>query len=64
MAEVEISALVRQCLKRRLPDIETLEREAKAWCVERNRLGGSVTWRFRTEDARIKLRSLYPSVKE
>jgi hypothetical protein len=63
MVEVEISVLVRQCLKRRLPDIETLEREAKAWCEERNRVGASVDWRFRTEDARTKLRSLYPSVK-
>jgi hypothetical protein len=63
MVEIEISVLVRQCLKRRLPDIETLEREAQAWCVERNRIGASVDWRFRTEDARTKLRSLYPSVK-
>jgi len=63
MVEVEISVLVRQCLKRRLPDIEKLEREATAWCTERNRLGASVDWRFRKEDARIKLRSLYPSVK-
>jgi hypothetical protein len=55
--------LVRQCLKRRLPDMETLEREATAWCTERNRLGASVDWRFRTEEARTKLRSLYPSVK-
>jgi DDE superfamily endonuclease len=64
MVEVEISVLVRQCLKRRLADIETLEREAKAWCTERNRLGASVDWRFRTEAARITLRSLYPSTKE
>jgi hypothetical protein len=64
MVEIEISVLVKQCLKRRLPDMETLEREAKAWCKERNRLGTSVNWRFRTEDARVKLRSLYPSVKE
>jgi hypothetical protein len=56
--------LVRQCLKRRLSEMETLEREATAWCKERNRLGASVDWRFRTEDARIKLSSLYPSVKE
>jgi hypothetical protein len=56
--------LVRQCLKRRLPDMETPEREAQAWCVERNSVGASVDWRFRTEDARIKLSSLYPSVKE
>jgi transposase len=64
MVEIEISVLVRQCLNRRLPDIETLEREVRAWCVERNRLGASVAWRFRTEDARIKLLSLYPSMKE
>jgi hypothetical protein len=64
MVEVEISVLVRQCLGRRLPDMETLEREAKAWCEERNRVGRSVDWRFRTEDARIKLRSLYPSTEE
>jgi DDE superfamily endonuclease len=64
MVEVEISVLVRQCLKRRLADMETLEREAQAWCRERNRLGASVDWRFRTEDARIKLRSLYQPVKE
>jgi predicted AAA+ superfamily ATPase len=62
MVEIEISVLVRQCLKRRLPDIETLEREAKAWCRERNRSGTRVNWRFTVEDARIKLRKLYPSI--
>lgn len=64
MVEVEISVLVRQCLKRRLPDEATLEREAKTWCKERNRVRRSVDWRFTTEDARIKLRSLYPSTEE
>ena len=64
MVEIEISVLVRQSLKRRLPDIEALEREAKAWERDRNRVSASVDWRFRTEDARIKLRSLYPSTKE
>jgi DDE superfamily endonuclease len=64
MVEIDIAVLVRQCLGRRLPDIETLAREAKAWCKERNRLGVGVDWRFTTEDARIKLRGLYPSVKE
>jgi hypothetical protein len=63
MAEIEISALVRQCLKRRLPDEETLDREAKAWCMKRNRLGASVDWRFRTEDAREKLKNLYPATE-
>jgi len=64
MAEVEISALVRQCLKRRLPDEEALGREVKAWATQRNRLGTSVEWRFTTEDARTKLRSLYPAAEE
>ena len=62
MVEIELSVLVRRCLKRRVPDRETLEREAVAWCEERNRLGTSVEWRFSTEDARIKLRKLYPSI--
>jgi hypothetical protein len=61
MAEIELSVLGRQCLKQRIPDTEVLRREAKAWEKERNRLGARVDWRFRTEDARIKLRSLYPS---
>jgi len=65
MAEIEISALVRQCLgKRRLADEATLRRETKAWERERNRLGASVEWRFTTEDARTKLRSLYPAMQE
>ena len=63
MVEIEISVLVRQCLKRRIPDIETLRCEAEAWCEERNRLGTSVDWRFTTADARIKLRKLYPSIE-
>ena len=62
MVEIELSVLVRQCLKRRVPDMQTLEQEAEAWCEERNRLGTSVDWRFTTEDARIKLRKLYPSI--
>jgi len=64
MVEIEISVLVRQCLKRRLPDMEILEREAEAWCEERNRTGASVDWRFSIEETRIKLRSFYPSAEE
>jgi hypothetical protein len=62
MVEIELSVLVRQCLKRRLPDTEALEREAGAWCEDRNRSSTGVDWRFTTEDARIKLRKLYPSI--
>ncbi len=63
MVEIELYVLVRQCLRRRLPDIETLRREASAWSEERNRLGASIDWRFTTEDARVKLRKLYPSIE-
>jgi hypothetical protein len=63
MVEIELSVVLRQCLKRRIPhSVETLTCEAQAWCEERNRLGTSVEWRFTTADARIKLRKLYPSI--
>ena len=54
--------MARQCLDRRIPDRETLGREVAAWEAERNALGGAVNWRFTTEDARIKLKQLYPSI--
>jgi transposase len=63
IAEIELSVLSRQCLDGRIPDRETLEREVAAWEAERNGLGGTVDWRFTTEDARIKLKRLYPSVE-
>ena len=56
MVEIEISVLVRQCLKRRLPDIETLSREATAWCKERNRLGawsGASEWRMHASSSAV-----------
>jgi len=63
MAEIELSALVRQCLDRRIPDKETLIREVKAWQDQRNAEVVKVHWRFTTADARIKLRSLYPKIE-
>lgn len=64
MAEIEISILVRQCLgKRRVPDAQTLRREARAWYEARNRQQASVDWRFTTAEARTKLRRLYPSIE-
>jgi transposase len=62
IAELELSVLARQCLDRRIPDRATLEREVAAWEAERNQLGGKVDWRFTAEDARIKLKRLYPSI--
>ena len=61
IAEIEISAMARQCTKRRLPDIETLQKELNAWVKNRNNEEVTVKWRFRTKDARIKLKRLYPS---
>jgi transposase len=61
IAEIELSTMAGQCLNRRIPDRETLEREVAAWEAERNPLGGAVNWRFTTEDARVKLKRLYPS---
>ena len=63
MAEIEIGALARQCLDRRIPDQEVLRREVEAWQGQRNRETMRVDWRFTTEDARIKLKSLYPSIQ-
>ncbi len=63
MVEIKLSVLIRQCLKHRLADIGTLRREVEAWAAERNRLGASVDWHFRTPDARTKLRKLYPSIE-
>ena len=63
MAEIELGVLTRQCLDRRIPDRAVLRREVKAWQERRNREAVSVNWRFSTEDARIKLKSLYPSIQ-
>ena len=64
MAEIELSVLSRQCLERRVPDMETLQAEVAAWQERRNAAGGSINWRFTMEDARIKLKKLYPSIHE
>ncbi len=61
IAECEFSALSRQCLNRRIPDMETLTSEVEAWVEKRNQSKVKIDWRFTTADARIKLRKLYPS---
>jgi transposase len=63
VAEIELSALVRQCLKgRRIPTTKKLQSEAAAWEKTRNKLGTKCDWQFQTKDARIKLKRLYPSL--
>jgi hypothetical protein len=61
MAEIEFSVLSRQCLDQRIPDETTLQREVAAWEEARNANEAKVNWRFTTQDARIKLKRLYPS---
>ena len=61
IAEIEFSVLRRQCLSRRIPDQETLKREIRAWQDRRNQQRAGVNWRFTTDDARHRLRWLYPS---
>ena len=64
MAEIELGILQRQCLDRRLGDRATVEQEVAAWVRARNRATRTIDWRFTTDDARIKLRRLYPAVHE
>lgn len=63
MAEIELSALTRQCLDRRLPDIPTLIHEVQAWQQQRNDEVVKVLWQFQTTDARTKLKHLYPQIQ-
>ncbi len=63
LAEIEIGALHRQCLSRRIPDREALIREVEAWEAQRNLDGSAERWRFTTDDARVALRSLYPALQ-
>jgi hypothetical protein len=63
MAEIEISALSRQCLDRRIGDIEKLAHEVKAWEQERNRLNAKVRWQFTKEDAREKFQRHYLNIQ-
>ena len=60
MAEIEFSVLARSCLKQRLPDAESLQREVGASVRERNEARVTINWRFKTQDARTKLHRLYP----
>ena len=61
IAEIELSALGNQCLsKRRIDSIEKLNEELLSWNNERNASQKSVNWQFKTADARIKLKHLYP----
>lgn len=62
IAECELSVLRRQCLNRRLPDLLTVQAQVAAWEHTRNNAFVRIDWRFATDDARIKLKRLYPVI--
>ena len=62
MAEIELSVLTRECLSRRIADQQILKQEIQAWQNRRNEQQTKTSWRFTADDARIKLKRLYPSI--
>jgi hypothetical protein len=62
MAEIELNVLMGQCLSGRIANIETVKREAEAWQTKRNNRNAKINWQFTTDDARIKLKRLYPTL--
>ena len=62
MAEIELHVLNRQCLKRRIGDLDTMSKEINAWQRDRNGKDAKINWRFTNDQARIKLKKLYPTI--
>jgi len=62
VAEIELSALNGQCLNRRIPSIDLMQKEVAAWELDRNNRVATIDWHFTTENARIKLKRLYPKL--
>jgi hypothetical protein len=64
MAEIELSVLSKQCLKPRMPDANSVQQAINTWQAQRNAQNAVINWQFKTADARIKLKKLYPAQKE
>ena len=64
MAEIELNVLTGQCLNRRIDDIEIVRKEVTAWAKFRNNKNAKVNWQFTTDDARVKLSRLYPTLED
>lgn len=64
MSEIELSLLGRQCLSGRISSREEVQTRIQAWQERRNLSRSPINWRFTTDDARIKLKRLYPSIEE
>lgn len=63
VAECELSAMKKQCLKPRIPDQQTLETQTREWTDKRNANQTGVDWRLTNDEARIKLKRLYPQIQ-
>ena len=64
MAEIELNVLMGQCLNRRIDTIEKVKSETAAWQHERNNRNAKINWQFTSDNARIKLKRLYPTLDE
>lgn len=64
MVEIEIGVLARQCLDRRMAEVEDVAKEVAAWEAKRNKQGIKIKWQFGCEQARVKLAHLYPKLEE
>lgn len=62
IAEIELSALKRQCLPSRIPDMAIMQARVAAWESDRNNRSKKISWQFTSSDARIKLKRLYPKL--
>ena len=62
VAEIELNVMIRQCLSRRIDNVQEVQAEVSTWENHRDNLHAKVNWHFTTEDARIKLRRLYPTL--
>lgn len=63
MAEIELNVLIAQCLNRRIAEIQKVRSEVRAWELRRNNQEAKINWRFKTKEARIKLKRLYPMLE-
>lgn len=62
IAEVELNVMIRQCLNRRIDSVDVLRSEVDAWQDRGNRIEAKVNWQFTTDDARVQLKRLYPTL--
>ena len=62
MAEIEIGIMSRQALSKPLPDLESFREQVRNWTIKRNAKQSKINWQFTTQDARIKLSRLYPTI--